>query len=173
MVHLYIGDGKGKTSSALGLALRFAGCKRKTYIAQFLKDKNFSCSEVEAVKKIPFIKIERFCGQIHPMFLNKKDFDKKKLKNSCDKIIKKIETVIKNKTVDLIILDEILDLLPLKVITVAQIISLIKEAKDVELVLTGRNASESIKKLADYISLVKKIKHPFDKGVTARKGVEY
>ncbi|MDP2922937.1 MAG: cob(I)yrinic acid a,c-diamide adenosyltransferase [Candidatus Omnitrophota bacterium] len=174
MVHLYIGDGKGKTTAALGCALRALGWGKKVYCAQFLKDINHPCGEIKAVKDYKLnIKIERFNGQTHPIFLNKHEVDIKKIKRSVTKSLAKIETFIRAKKFDMVILDEVLDTLAGKFISQKILTRIIKNANDTELILTGRTAPSSVVRLADYISFIGKIKHPFDKKVIARKSIDY
>lgn len=175
MVHLYIGDGKGKTSAALGLAIRGAGSKKKVYIGQFLKDKGAFCGEVEFIRQTKVsIEIERFPCQRHPMFCKKgKAFDIRKLKESTRQALEKIERAIDEKKFDVIVLDEILNSIKGKVCSKVVLKRLMKKAESIELILTGRAAAQDLIKSADYVSFIKKIKHPFDKGILARCGIEY
>lgn len=174
MVHFYIGDGKGKTTASLGLALRACGTGKKVYIAQFLKDCDFSSGEIEAIEKANVnIKIERLKGQMHPMLCKGKDIDEEKIHKLVQDSLGDISALIKEQQYDLVILDELLNALEAKFCSLEQIQSLIQEAKDIELVLTGRNAPEDLIEYADYVSDVTKIKHPFDKNILARKGIEY
>ncbi|MFH1771464.1 MAG: cob(I)yrinic acid a,c-diamide adenosyltransferase [Candidatus Omnitrophota bacterium] len=174
MIHLYIGDGKGKTTSILGLALRAAGWKKSVYIAQFLKSLDSSCGELNIVKeyKLPF-KIERFEYQTHPMFLKDGDFDKEKTEESVRQALEKIEYDLNIQRFDVFILDELLNGLELGIVKQQRIKELIRKAREVELVLTGREAPKSIIAMADYVSYIQKIKHPFDRKLIARKGIEY
>ena len=172
MVHVYIGDGKGKTTASLGLALRALGWGKRVYIAQFLKDPSSPCGEIKALKKIK-IRTDRFKNQIHPIFLKKCAFDRTKTKESVEQALKRIEQIIKSKKHDVIILDEILNVLALRLCSQVQLKQIIKKAKNTEIILTGRNAPSGLIKLADYVSRIKKVKHPFDKKVSARKGIEY
>jgi len=172
MVHVYIGDGKGKTTASLGLALRALGWGKRVYIAQFLKDPKTPCGEIKALDKIK-IKTDRFKNQIHPIFLKKGAFDRVKTKESVDEALKRIEKILRDKKHDVVVLDEILNILALRLCSQAQLVKIIKKAKNIEIILTGRNAPAGIIKLADYVSFIKKVKHPFDKKILARKGIEY
>jgi cob(I)alamin adenosyltransferase len=175
MVHFYIGDGKGKTTAALGLALRAAGAKKRVYIGQFLKDEKSFCSECEALKKSKLsIKFARFTGQKHPMFLKTGGkFDKMALTLSIKKALMEIEEYMDKKKFDVFILDELLNAVRAKFCSASVVKKLIKKGKPFEVVLTGRNASGDLISLADYVSFIKKVKHPFDKKIVARKGIEY
>jgi cob(I)alamin adenosyltransferase len=174
MLHLYIGDGKGKTSCSLGIALRAAGWGKKICIFQFLKDDNFPCGEINALKSKKInIAINRFPGQIHPIFLAQEKFDFKKTKKSVLRGLKKVQSAITGGEFDLIILDEILDAVYGKLCSLGILKNIIKKATNIELVMTGRRACAKLIKQADYVSFIKKIKHPFDKKIAARKGIEY
>ncbi|UCG35221.1 MAG: cob(I)yrinic acid a,c-diamide adenosyltransferase [Candidatus Omnitrophota bacterium] len=172
MVHVYIGDGKGKTTASLGLALRALGWGKRVYIAQFLKDPNSPCGEIKALKKIK-IRIDRFKNQIHPIFLKKGEFDHAETKKSVEQSLKKIAEILRGRKYDVIILDEILNVLALRLCSQKDLKRIINKAKATELILTGRSAPGVLLKLADYVSCIKKVKHPFDKKVSARKGIEY
>ena len=174
MVHLYIGDGKGKTTAALGLALRACGWDKRIYIGQFLKDYRLSLGETKAIEKYKLkIKIERFKDQIHPMFVKEKELDRKKIKRSVERALAKIESYITAEKFDLIILDEVLSALKEGFVSKERLKRIINKAKDTELILTGRYAPPELIKLADYVSAMKKIKHPFGKNIFARVGIEY
>lgn len=174
MLHLYIGDGKGKTSAALGCALRAIGWGKRVYCAQFLKDINYASGEINAIKLANLaIKIERFKEQIHPFFCKKGSVDIVKIRRSIKESLVKIENSIVKREFDIIILDEILNALREKFVSEARLTSLIKKAKDTELIFTGRTAPSALIRLADYVSYIKKIKHPFDKKTPARRSIEY
>jgi cob(I)alamin adenosyltransferase len=174
MLHLYIGDGKGKTTAALGCALRALGWGKRVYCAQFLKDTLFPCGELQAAKKYKLkLTIERFENQVHPIFLKKENINIGKIKASINNGLKKIKSLIRGKRFDIIILDEILDALNAGFLSAKVLTDIIKKAKGTELILTGRTAPSSIMRLADYISFIGKIKHPFDRKIYARKSIEY
>jgi len=174
MLHLYIGDGKGKTTAALGLAIRAAGWGKKVYLAQFLKDKKWPCGEKQAVQRHGLdILMERFDSQIHPIFCRDKKFDSGKVKKSTRTALAKIAKVLKSKKYHLVILDEILNSWKAKLVSLAQLKKIAKSAGAAELVFTGRVAPAQLIKLADYVSLIKAVKHPFRSGIRGRKGIEY
>jgi len=154
-VQVYTGNGKGKTTAAFGLALRAAGAGLKVYIGQFLKKGEYS--ELNSINRFKdLIKVEQFGGRE----LAKKGF-------------KKIKEIIFSREYDVVILDEINVALYYRLLSEEDLINLIKnKPSDVELVLTGRYASSQIIKIADLVTEMRKIKHYFSKGVTARKGIE-
>jgi cob(I)alamin adenosyltransferase len=172
MVHLYIGDGKGKTTAALGLALRASGWGRRVYIAQFIKDSGFASGEIKALAKTK-ITIERFKNQLHPMFAEGKKLDPGQLRQSMAESLDRVEGLLTGAKFDLIVLDEILNALEAKLFAPERLKRIVRRAGDIELVLTGRRASDEIKQAADYISVITKAKHPFDKKILAREGIEF
>lgn len=170
MIHIYTGDGKGKTTAAMGLALRACGADKRVAILQFMKKGN--SAEIKAIKKYK-LPIDVFCfGAGFYGILGDKKPKKDHIKE-VEKGLKKAESILKFKKYDLIILDEINVIVDCDLINVADIISIIKTNKTAELILTGRNAHPKLKKIADLISVIKKEKHYFDKGQIARKGIEF
>ena len=167
MIQVYTGNGKGKTTAALGLALRATGAGLKVYIGQFIKGKYYS--ELNALKKIKNIKIEQF-GRT--CFI-KRAPDKKDMALARAGL-EKINKIISKRIYDLVILDEINIAIKLKLLALEDIISLMRKTpKKIELVLTGRWAHPDILKIADLVSEIKEVKHYFKKGLRARRGIEY
>jgi cob(I)alamin adenosyltransferase len=167
MIQVYTGNGKGKTTAALGLAVRAASQGLKVYIGQFLKGGNYG--ELAALRKIKNIKVEQF-GRT--CFIKKKP--------SCQDIelakrgLEKIRNVISKKAYNVVILDEINITVKLGLIRLKDLLSLIKKVpKKTELVLTGRYAHPEIIKIADLVSQIKAVKHYYKKGIKARKGIEF
>lgn len=154
MIHIYYGYGKGKTTSALGAGIRAYGAGMRVLLVQFLKDNK--SSELSAV---PFDVYEA------PGSLS---FNPDK---SYSPWVNSAVEYVKNSDYDLIILDELLDVIG-KFISVEDVISLLSSI-DAELILTGHKEVKEIFQIADYITLFEKIKHPYDRGVKARKGIEY
>lgn len=167
MIQVYTGDGKGKTTAALGLALRAAGAGLKVYIGQFLKGKDYS--ELNSLRKIKNIKLEQF-GRSCFIKKGPDPKDMELAKNGLERVNK----VILQRIYDVVILDEINVALNLKLLKLEDVIELIRKSpRSLELILTGRNAHPQILRLADLVSEMKEIKHYFKKGVAARKGIEY
>lgn len=167
MIQVYTGDGKGKTTAGLGLAIRAAGAGKKVYIAQFVKGRE--CSESNVLKKIKNIKIEQFgSGYFIKGKPRRKDIE------AAGAGFKKIIGILKKNKFDVIILDEINVAMDLKLLDCHDVLKLIKNtSKKIELILTGRNAPREILKCADLVSRIKEIKHYFKSGLKARKGIEY
>jgi len=172
LVHIYYGKGKGKTSLSLGIALRAWGWGKRIIVFQFLKPKDSPSGELKAMERWGRdFKIIRF-EQKHPLF--DKKIKKEKLKENMKRAFRRVKQVVKEGKYDLVILDEILNAIETGLISAKEVIDLIrKKPPSLELVLTGRPWIKELKEYADYISEIKEIKHPFQKGIKARKGIEF
>jgi cob(I)alamin adenosyltransferase len=181
LVQIYTGSGKGKTTAALGLALRAAGWGKKVIIYQFLKPPALALGERKAVTK------SKLPIKIAPVDIKWNIFKKnnkasavaKAMANRqvCDKIeqtCKDIQTIAKKGKYDLIILDEIIYCCREKLVSLQCIKNIIKYKKsNVEIIMTGRGATKKLINLAGLVTEMKEIKHPFRKDIKARKGIEY
>lgn len=175
LVQVYTGDGKGKTTAALGLALRATGQGNKVLIFQFLKPNNLELGERFALE-ISGIKIRVEALDV-PWDISKAGKDEKQTaqaKKAISEVLGRIAETAQKRFYDLIILDEIVYCLSQGLAELEDIRNVIekKDAK-VEIVLTGRGATKELVELADLVTEMKKIKHPFDKGIKARKGIEF
>lgn len=169
LVQVYTGDGKGKTSSAFGLALRAVGRGLKVYIIQFIKG-GFDYGELYVVDRLPNLKLKAF-GR--GKFVTERPPGKEDVELAQEALALSQE-VVKSGEYDIVILDEISVALNLKLISLEKVLELIKhKPKHVELVLTGRSAPGEIIKAADLVTEMREVKHPFHKGYQARKGIEY
>ncbi|MBI2660229.1 cob(I)yrinic acid a,c-diamide adenosyltransferase [Candidatus Woesearchaeota archaeon] len=179
LVHVITGDGKGKTTSSLGLAMRAIGNNLKVHMIQFLKS-GFT-GEIYSAKKLGF-SIEQFgvdaLKQKHLQefadrtgtFVFQPDV---KEKDAAMQGWQHAKDVIKSGSYDLIILDEINCVLAKGLIPISEVLEIVKEHGKVELVFTGRDAPEELMEAADYVNVVQGKKHPWQKGIVARKGIEY
>ncbi|HEX38190.1 MAG TPA: cob(I)yrinic acid a,c-diamide adenosyltransferase [Candidatus Cloacimonetes bacterium] len=169
MLHIYTGNGKGKTTAALGLATRFLGHKKHVCIIQFMK-KNIEYGEITFFKKIKGIDIFQFGT---PDFVDKKrpkQIDFSEAENAFDKV----KDVLNRHNYNLLILDELNVALDFELIPIEEVVPVIKEYKDdLEIVITGRYAPEEFLEIADLITEMKEIKHYFSQGISAREGVEF
>lgn len=169
LVQVYTGNGKGKTTAAFGLALRAIGRGLKVYIIQFIKG-GFDYGELYTIDRLPNLKLKAF-GR--GKFVTEKPARNEDVKLA-EEALTLAEEVVKSGEYDIVILDEINVALSLKLIDSAKVVELVKKKpKHVELVLTGRNAPNEILEIADLVTEMKEIKHPFAKGCKARKGIEY
>ena len=167
LVHIYTGTGKGKTTAAFGLAVRAAGAGLRVCIYQFIKGSPYS--ENNIFDHIDAIEVEQ-CGR--GCFIRGKPGPKDI--ECAQRGLEKARASIRSGKYDLVILDEINIALKLGLIKASDIIDTIKEKPiSVELVLTGRYCPKGLLKYADLVTEMRKIKHPFDKGIMARKGIEF
>ena len=167
-VHIYCGDGKGKTTCSMGLSIRAAGNGKKVLLHQFLKDN--SSSERYVIDKIPNItvvpgkKMDKFTFQMN-------EEEKALLHEQNDAMFERL--VKEAAAYDMLVLDESVYAMSMGLLTEEKVIDFLKNRPEkLEVVLTGRNPSEALKEQADYISEICKIKHPFDEGLGSRQGIE-
>ena len=171
MLHIYYGNGKGKTTAAVGLAVRACGSGMKTGFFQFLK--NGSSSEISILNSINNLSI--YCCDKCDKFtftMNEKELAEVTIQHN--EMMKKAEELIKNNDIQLIVLDEFLDAYNKNLIDREFADNLINYSiSRCEVVLTGREPTEEQKKSADYLTEMKAVKHPYNNGIPARKGIEY
>jgi len=169
IVQVYTGNGKGKSTAAFGLALRAIGRGLKVYIIQFIKG-GFDYGELYIVDKLPNLTLKAF-GR--GKFVTEKPPEKVDVQFA-EEALALAETIVKSGEYDIVILDEVNVALNLKLIKTGRVVELIKaKPKHVELVLTGRYAPNEIIELADLVTEMREVKHPYNKGFEARKGIEY
>lgn len=171
-VQIYTGNGKGKTTAAVGLATRAAGNKFRVCMVQFLK--GGATGELESVKLMaPYFTIHRF-ERPRGFFWTLNEKEKAELQEDINKAYMFCMEQLKERKCDILIMDEIMGTLSNGLVTQQQIIDLIDaKPEDVELILTGRNVPEEIMKRADLVTEMRDIKHYFEAGVPARKGIEF
>lgn len=171
MIHVYCGDGKGKTTAAAGLALRAAGCGKDVVFSRFMKGNE--SGEIAAMKQIMGIKILEN-SENYGFYREMSEEDKKQITAEHNGILDRILESIKHRECDMLIMDEITYAYRFHLIDRERVDQLVKEKPAaLELVLTGREPDELFLEYADYITEMKCIRHPYEKGITARRGVEY
>ena len=171
-IQIYTGDGKGKTTAALGLGLRAVGRGLKVIMIQFLK--NGLSGELDAAKSfgerfqiISFAKTNKFVKDMSCE-------EKEKLYAETQQELDTLHKILDSKACDVLILDEIFAALHTELVNLKQVVEIIEvKPPDMELVLTGRNVPPQIAEKADLITEMRAIKHYADKGVKARLGIEY
>lgn len=171
MIHVYFGDGKGKTTAAVGLAARAAGSNMKVLFVQFLKTEfsgeRHTLSHTENTT-LTFCPLElKFTFEMD---------EKEKLQAA--KVFKGIfdssVTTALTERYDMVILDEIFDVINNEMISEAEVFEFVANAPvSMEIIMTGHNPPERFIEAADYVTEFKKIKHPYDKGITGRIGIEF
>ncbi|GHU60125.1 cob(I)yrinic acid a,c-diamide adenosyltransferase [Clostridia bacterium] len=169
LLHIYCGNGKGKTTACMGLAVRAAGGGFKVFVVQFMKGR--PTGEIEALKKIENITVVR--EKLTPKFsFNMTDEEKAETTKIHNDMLLRAVSACKSGQCQVLIMDELLDAYNTELIDRATVLEFLKDHGGAEVAVSGRDPAAEICELADYISEVKKIKHPFDRGIGARKGVE-
>jgi len=169
LVQVFTGNGKGKTTAALGTILRAAGHGLRIFIVFFMKG-DYGYGEFSTLSRLPHVEMASF-GFRHftdPANIKPEEMEQARLALSAAR-----EAIISGNY-DLVVLDEVNVALGFKLLELDEVVKLIKDKPpDVELILTGRYADTRLIEMADLVTEMVKVKHPFDKGIEARKGIEY
>lgn len=168
MVQVYTGNGKGKTTAALGLAVRAAGHGLRVYIGQFMK--GVAYGELAALRRLPNITIEQFGRPewVDPTSVTEED------REMAERALRFGREALHSGKYDVVILDEINVAAGWGLLPVDQVVELIESRPaNVELVLTGRSAPAKFLELADLVTEMCEVKHPFQRGITSRLGIEF
>lgn len=170
LIHVYTGDGKGKTTAAVGLALRMAGAGGRVLFAQFLKDG--SSNEIKLLKQINEIECLPYRHNIKFIKdMSDEEFNFALKENS--RYFDEITVRAVKDNYNMLVMDEFMAAYNFGLLDKTKALKFLEtKPSGLEVVLTGRDVPEQICKNADYISEIKKIKHPFDRGICARNGIE-
>ncbi len=166
MVHVYTGNGKGKTTAAIGLALRAVGAGKKVFIAQFVKGMEYS--ELNSLAEIEAITVKQYgldCFII----------DKPKAKDIAAgrKGLKESSEILKNSEFDMVILDEANIAVYFELFSVEELIEIVENRNEqIEVIITGRYAEPMLIDFADLVTEMRNVKHYYEQGVKARIGIE-
>lgn len=173
MIEIYCGDGKGKTTAAAGLAIRAAGHGIPVLFIQFLKDG--TSGEVRILRELSGVEV--LCADCFFGFTNQMDESQSvQLRSSYARLLDQAQRWISSgpDKRQVVILDEIIYACNKGFVEESRLVRLLDECpKDTELLLTGRSPSKELQKRADYISRIKKERHPYDRGIPAREGIEW
>ena len=171
LVHLYCGEGKGKTTAAVGLCARAAGSGKKVLFVQFFKDG--TSSENASLRLLPTVQTmhePRYFGRVSNM--GKEEFEE--CKRAYSALFEAAISRAAEEKFDLLVLDEAVSSCNHGVIDEGALLRFLKSRPArLEVVLTGREPSAALVEAADYVTEMKKVKHPFDAGVIARRGIEF
>lgn len=166
-VHVYTGNGKGKTTAALGLSLRAVCAEKKVFFGQFIKGMEYS--ELESVKFVPNLFIQQF-GRDCFIYNDPTEEDIKSAKAG----LEKLKYILKEGNYEVVVLDELNVALYYKLFSIEEAIEAINSrAPHVEVIITGRYAPKEIIDIADLVTEMNEIKHYYTNGVEARKGIEF
>lgn len=169
LVQIFAGDGRGKTSAALGTAIRAAGYGLKVFIVFFMKARQ-TLGEYKVLTDLPNVD---WVAYGRPSFLKLSEAGPED-RELGSKALKAAEEAVMSGRYDLIVLDEVNNAATFDIIDLEAVKKLVKEKPtEVELILTGRFCSPELYKMADMITELKSVKHPFDKGIPARKGIDF
>lgn len=170
LVQIYTGNGKGKTTAAFGLAIRAVGHGFRVYIIQFMKGRN-DYGELAGLKRLsPECQLEHFGGQgwVHKGERLEENVDE------AQKALSRAQEIIYSGEWDIVILDEIINAVWFELIPETDLLELIEnKPSHVELVFTGRNASQTLIDRADLVTEMVQRKHPFEQGIMSRQGIEF
>lgn len=175
MIHLYTGEGKGKTTAAAGLCLRAAGQDFRVCFAQFMKGND--TGELHVLCALPNVEILR-SEKNFGFYSAMSEADKRELTDIHNRILDRLLEYAGSGSCSMIILDEVTypvkwDLLDLEKLRRLLEFGRAGEEQETEIVLTGRDAGDFLVSVADYITEMKCVRHPYEKGITARRGIEY
>ncbi len=171
MLHIYTGNGKGKTTAAVGLTVRASGAGKKICFMQFLK--NGTSSEISQLKKLG---IDVICAERCSKFTYAMTpAELESLTAEHNSMIEYARKLVLNDNIGLLVLDEFIGAYTKKLLDTGAAGALLEIAakSGCEVVLTGRNAPDELLAIADYITEMKPLRHPYDKGIPAREGIEY
>jgi cob(I)alamin adenosyltransferase len=168
LIHVYTGNGKGKTTAAIGLGIRAVGAGLRVHMIQFMKGRRYS--EIDTLEKIPNFTVVQF-GRDE--FVSKETPEQIDIDLAQKGLAYARDTLQKNEY-DVVILDEIDVAIDYHLLSIPDVMNLIKQKPEkMELVLTGRYAPPEIIQQADLVSEILEIKHPFQKGIPCRKGIDW
>ena len=169
LVQVFTGNGKGKTTAAVGTIVRAAGHGWKVFLVSFMKG-NYAYGEYKTLSQIPNVEIAQFGLR---KFTDPSNI-KSEEKEQAEAALAAAQKAVISGSYDLVVLDEVNVALSYNLISLDKVIKLIEEKPPrVELILTGRYAANRILEIADLVTEMVKVKHPFDEGIKARKGIEY
>jgi cob(I)alamin adenosyltransferase len=175
LVQIYTGSGKGKTTAAFGLAMRAAGHGARVLIYQFLKPDTLQPGERAFISTKCEGIVVKWLDEPWDMFRSMQDTQQmERVRNAIHEAMQELETAAHEKYYDVIVLDEIVFCVNQKLAQMKDLVDLIEHRDPrVELVLTGRGASQELIDMADLVTEMRPVKHPYDNGTPARKGIEY
>lgn len=169
LVEVFTGNGKGKTSAALGIALRASGHGLRVHIIYFMKG-SFPYGEQEVLAKLPNVTFASFGYEtfVDPTNVKRQEKDEAK------KALEAARKAVLSEKYDIVVLDEVNVAVAWELLDIDEVIKMVENKPEkVELILTGRYAAPKLIELADLVTDMVKVKHPYDKGILSRKGIDY
>ena len=169
LIYIFSGEGKGKTSAVLGIAVRAIGAGLKVAMVQWYKRKQWPISEHQLPQYLKKLQVYPLGIGFYRLPVDEKTINKHR--QAAEIALKQARELI-NK-VDVLILDEVNNAVKDKLINLVDLIKLISKRGKTHVILTGREADKKLIKIADLVTEMKKIKHPFDRGIKAVKGLDF
>lgn len=170
-IHIYYGNGKGKTTCAMGLAVRAAGCGKKVLIIQFMKTGR--SSEIAVLESLPGIEIMD-APRMKKFSFRMTDEEKQEMLTADNAVLGEIREKVAGGDYDLLIMDETLGSCHKGFLDEQLLIDFLKNKPEhLEVVMTGRHPDDTLMDIADYVTEMHKVKHPYDQGIMARRGIEF
>ncbi|NME81917.1 cob(I)yrinic acid a,c-diamide adenosyltransferase [Clostridium sp. SM-530-WT-3G] len=171
LIHIYCGDGKGKTTAAMGLGMRAAGRDKKVLLTQFLKDND--SGELNSIEKLGDNFVVLKGDPVKKFFKFMSPEEQMVTRNEHIARFRAVAKKASDENFDLLIMDELVASINNGLIPLEEVIEFLEEKPDtLEVVMTGRNPDPKLIELADYVSEIKAVKHPYEKGINARVGIE-
>ena len=171
LINIYCGDGKGKTSAAIGLAVRAAGCGRRVLFARFLKNEN--SGELKILDSIPEIEVLHL-EKSYGFFKTLSGEEREEAQRMYARLWAEILERTQREEFGLLVIDEFMAAYNYGLIPHEEALRFLREKPEgLEIALTGRDPGPELVELADYVSEIHKVKHPFDRGIRARRGIEF
>lgn len=175
MIHLYTGEGKGKTTAAIGLCIRAAGRGHSVCFSQFMKGND--TGELYVLKSLPNVEILR-SGKNYGFYASMSEADKAELTKVHNNILNSLLEKAESGACRMIIMDELTYPVKWGLLDMKKLETLLEmgkegSARNVEIVITGRDAKDFLKNAADYITQMECVRHPYEKGIAAREGIEF
>lgn len=171
LLHVYTGDGKGKTTAAMGLALRAVGHGRRVLVAQFMKDGQ--SGELRTLRELPGVTVHQSPPMAHFTYqMTPEELAQERVRQTAE--LERIADEIRALKPGLIILDELAVAMRYQLVPMDAAMALVDTAlRHGETVVTGRGAPEALLRKASYVSRIEAVKHPFNEGIPAREGIEW
>ncbi len=170
LIHIYTGDGKGKSTAAVGLAVRCAGSGGQVIFCQFMK--NNRSSELNILRQLPQIQLVQ-ATECFGFYKYLNDEQRAAAATVCSNLLEQAIAAAQNSDARLLVLDEVISSYNHKLLPQKRLLEFLQhKPAGLEVVLTGRQPAPELAALADYLSDIRKIKHPYDQGIAAREGIE-
>lgn len=170
-IHIYYGNGKGKTTCSVGLAVRAAGCGKKVLFIQFMK--TGKSSEIRMIESLPGIEVME-APRMKKFSFNMNEEEKQEMLEADNAVLALIKEKVSGGDYDLLVMDESLGSCHKGFLDEGLLLDFLQNKPEhLEVVMTGRHPDDTLMDMADYVTEMHKVKHPYDKGINARRGIEF